>query len=1371
MSAGREADPRLAINVCADRQASQLGMEIYQPLPGWLKLARYCFGARLKGDWKAGGDGQESRQGRRHINPPSSFSSWRSRYAFPRRKWSAAPQRASQHVRVRWAGESGPELPVRGNGSAGPFGLVDECKPRRVEDRARDSKISGRYARVARKWVLRMLTALLCAVVTTASPVHDERDAFLPACFAEGGNPLGTLDAGTMAALGTAPNNAPGLEETLVFRVKNACSWTGPSPFMQSSATTSTGVSGGRGHTTDGPQIGHHSVATSQTLEGGRIPALPGLPDSSLGRIAPSVSGMQAMVSRQAAAPATLPDHGIRLIPTDPVRSKTRIDGIGDGRRELALEGLRPETPSGARIGYDHIVPRFAAGGIGQLSGDSGADQGGSTGSQGVPAGEEAPAGTQSVQVVDLGTSGSITLKQEDGTWMSDDGPVEDGFSTTAANGSSYTLRYRYGHWSAEFVPEERPIIGTGLVAAWLEDRSGYRVGTTAHLSKEGRGEVSVDGAMYRVWEEDGSLWGARFDAPPHGSEPTDGHYSIGIRDEHIATLMEDDKETVANEQGTRVRVGGGDFSVDELLGDGSAASVGDRIVPDVLADILELRNSAHALLVSLGDDPGSRGFLESELDRLWEKVLTNIKRIFQGAVREWKPLIDARRAIEREEDIVEQFDAVVSALSSLEAFQAATSEDGEGIFREAKKGETGAANVFNARLSRSEAILAATGDTRHGAVRTEVRRQRRAEGEFALRGPGAGAGVFAYSTIPDTELTSRISLSGYSTYRGRTTAVDGEGRFYTGNVQLEVRFSNDTVRGLITGLSDERGGPWVYQWGEVDAIFLPEAKLKFDADWVARQSRSNSTLIKYYDKFLNLRSVSQSSFEGHLVGTGKEAGHQAVGSWSVGVQRDGREYIAGAFGAVVVQDPQEDGQASPSILETATPKATVLPVGADIQDGVLTLTGTLYGPNPETTLTPADWDDEMLLLDEGRKITDVYELPLEEALARNGAERSYLGRNLIDLAFAEITDLRQDLAAVVGLGDDGAALLGERSRIWSEVNESVQARIFGTGDRAVSGRDFANDEAVPAADPRKWSSGYPTAPDGSPEDSAALGAIDAVLAALRTPRALAEAVAKNEGGVFTRRDGSPFRPLAPRQIHEIWGRADGRIQLWTEATDYTRFGAWKKQTAPNAWSGYRDRAEYDENGPNAFAYSPLPAANYNDYRFPVGGTSKYSGSTVAVQGQSFYTGRVHLLVRWHEPQRGQYDAGTLTAVISGLETEQADSLRYVGPEAGDGAGQSVGKVYFQGIRIGIDRQFRLYFSDPLPDVVGIELEGVAAPSVNLSSDPSVTASMIGKFVGRTPEGEGPQAVIGTWTIRSSGSRRIGTGDTIHGGFGVEVDP
>ena len=1304
MPASWQEDLGVAGDVCMDTHTNQLPTYTYDPLHDWRRLALGCCRTRLDGDWKSGSDCQDGRQGGGCLAHPGPLSLRRAGCEAGRLGWFTVKWRALQNRGVLQAGETVPTSPVSKQGSATSDGFADERRPRRVEDRASTFKGPIRYERVVRKGLLGMTKALLCAMVVTANPGHDELGVFLPAHLAGWGIPLRTL------------------------------------------GTSALDPAQGRGW----------------------VPYVPRLPDTRVGGSAQNGLGIHGTLAAESATPTDFLDHGIRLIPTDPFRFIAPIERIGRGGREVVPEGSRPDTPDKLTIGHDYVSPRFTVESrpvepLGELA----ANPDGSAGPQVGPISGERPAGRHFVQVVDLGTSGSITLRQEGGVWMSNEGPVQDGFSITAANGSLYTLRYRYGYWSADWVPEVRRIVGTGLRATWLEDRSGYRVGTTALLSKEGRGDVSADGAMYRVWEENGSLWGARFDAPPHGAQPADGHYSIDLG-RQIATLMEDDKETPANEEGTRIRVGGGDFAVEELVGKGSSKSFGETIVPAVLAEILDLRETAQALLTSLGDDSSSLDYLDSELARLWQGVLSNIRRIFTGSVERWKVLSDARKAIERRQNIVEQFDVVVSALSNLEAFQAATDEHGEGVFAEAKIGASNAANLYRARISRSEAILAVTGDTRHGAVRTEVRRGGRAERGFALAGRGAGAGVFAYSTIPDTERISHISLSGESTYRGRTAAVDGEGRFYTGNIELAVRFVDEKVWGLITGLSDERGRPWVYELRKVDAIFLPGARLQYDADWAARASRSNSALVKFEDKFARQHAVSRASFAGHLLGTGARAGHQSVGSWSIGVQSDGTEYLAGAFGAVVAEDPQEDGPSGSSIAENTTPETMVLPVGSDIGDGFLALAGTLYVPNPETTLTPEDWDDEMLLLDNGRKVLDVYKVPLEEAFARNGAERSYLGRNLVDLAFEEIANLRKDLLAVVDLGDGGVAL-GERSRIWSEINERVRDRLFGTADKALLGKDFANDEAVPAGAPRKWSSGYPTTGDGGPDDTSALRAIDTVLAALRNPRALVGAVAENEGGVFTRSDGSPFRPLASGQIDEIWYRADGRIQLWTESTDYTRFGAWRKQTAPNAWSRYRDRTENDENGPNAFAYSPIPPTNYRDYRFPLGGTSKYSGKTVAVQGQSFYTGTVELSVRWHEPQRGQYDAGILTGVISSLETGQGDALRYVGPVAGDGTEQSIGEIYFDGIQIGIDSQYRLYFSDALPEVRVIESGRIGAIPVNLSGDPSVTASLTGKFVGRTPVG--PQGAIGTWTLRSNGSHRIGTGDTIHGGFGAEIDP
>ncbi len=980
----------------------------------------------------------------------------------------------------------------------------------------------------------------------------------------------------------------------------------------------------------------------------------------------------------------------------------------------------------------------------------------------------EVPVEERLVQEVVLGTSGSIILEREGGNWTSDERPVSDGDSITAANGSSYTLRYRNGHWSAEFVPEVRPIAGTPLSATWREDRSGYRVGTSALLPKSGHGDVVSDDKRYHVWEESGSLRGQRFDLPPHGTEASEGYYSPYLQ-KRGPTLSVDDEETVANEQGSRIEVGGGSFPIGSLFGQKWASSGSERIVDGVRAEIVEMRNTAEALFRALGDDQALQGLLTTEVRLLWREVVTEIGKIFDANVNKWQTLSLSSDLIGQREHVIERFDTVLEALSSLKAFQAATETRGGGVFARAKKSEVAARNLFSAQLSRSSAVFGLTESTRYGAVDTQVRGGGNAERAFGRSGPGTVSGAFAYSIIATTERTSDINISGDAVYLGGTTVTTGKGRLYRGSIALQIRFDNNSVQGLVTSLQTERDRPWFHRGTRVDEIYLPNATLESDANWRVEQEADSSAQIVYEDAFERWFSVSKSSFEGSLLGTGEQAGHEAVGYWSIGTRRDGAEFLVGTFGAVMVEDPPDTDQTDTEILDDINLAPTaVLPEGSEIEDGILTLRGTLFGPNPETTRTEADWDDEILLLEEGRKIQDTYKLPLEEAFARQGAVRDYLGRDLILLARHEVHELRDQLNAVILLGQDAVALR-ERSKIWSKINERVRSRLFGTSDNALPGRDFAGDAAVPRSDPRKWSSGYPTAQDGSPEDLAALEAIDGVLAALASPTDLADAVAEGRGGVFTRADGMPFRPLSLGGIDEIWKRAEGRIKMWVQSTDYTRFGAWRKQTAPNAWSEYRDRVEDDENGPNAFAYSPLSPSNYNDYRFPVGGTSRYSGMTVAVQGAKFYTGAVELIARWHEPQRGQYDAGILSVAISGLETKEGAPLRYAGRTADGSTGDPIGKIYFDGVRVQIDGQRLLYFSDTSLSTLSIGLDTTSNPYVDLSDTSSATASLSGMFVGRTQRG--PQGAVGVWNLRSRNSHTIGTGAMVRGGFGVELVP
>lgn len=980
----------------------------------------------------------------------------------------------------------------------------------------------------------------------------------------------------------------------------------------------------------------------------------------------------------------------------------------------------------------------------------------------------EAPAEERLVQEVFLGTSGSIVLERQGDEWTTDERPISDGDLITAANGSSYTLRYRNGHWSAEFVPEVRPIAGTPLSATWREDRSGYRVGTAALLPKSGHGDVVADDKRYHVWEESGSLRGQRFDLPPHSTEASEGYYSPYLQ-KRGPTLSVDDKETVANERGTRIEVGGGSFPIGSLLGQKWASSGGERIVDGVRAEIAEMKNTADALFRALGDDQDSQALLTTEVRLLWREVVSKIGQIFDGEVKKWGTLSLSSDLIDRREHVIERFDTVLEALSSLKAFQAATKTRGGGVFARAKKSEVAARNLFNSQLSRSRAVFGLTESTRYGAVDTQVREGGNAERAFKRSGPGTASGAFAYSTIPTTGRTSAINISGDAVYRGGTTVTTGKGGLYRGSIEVQVRLDNNSVWGLVTSLQTERGRPWFHRGNRVDAIYLANATLESGAYWRVEQEAEGSAQIVYEDDFERGFSVSTSSFDGSLLGTGEQAGFESVGYWSIGNRRDGSEFLVGTFGAVLVQDRPDTDQTDTETLDDINLAPTaVLPQGSEIKGGILTLRGTLYGPNPETTRTGDDWDDEILLLEGGRKIEDTYELLLEEAFARQGTVRDYLGRDLIRLARHEVHDLRDDLTAVILLGQDAVALR-ERSKIWSKINERVRSRLFGTADNALPGRDFAGDAAVPRSDPRKWSSGYPTAQDGSPEDLAALEAIDGILAALASPSDLADAVAEGQGGVFTRADGVPFRPLRLGGIDEIWKRAEGRIKMWVQSTDYTRFGAWRKQTAPNAWSEYRDRIENDENGPNAFAYSPLSPSNYDDYRFPVGGTSRYSGMTVAVQGATFYTGAVELIARWHEPQRGQYDAGILSVAISGLETKEGAPLRYAGGTADGSTGDPIGTIYLDGVQVQIASERLLYFADTSPSALSIELDRTSDPSVDLSDALSASASLEGLFVGRTQHG--PQGAVGTWTLRSRNSHTIGTGAMVRGGFGVEVVP
>ncbi len=938
-------------------------------------------------------------------------------------------------------------------------------------------------------------------------------------------------------------------------------------------------------------------------------------------------------------------------------------------------------------------------------------------------------------QSVPLGPADSLLLaRAENGTWFSADGPVAAGRVVTAANNVSYRLALADGLWSAVFEPEQIPIAGTDLVAVSIETGDGYRVGPEAALPASGAGDVTVGGATYHVWPEDGGLHGARFDRVPHGTDAAGANFQIGLAS-GLPVLNEDDRATPANEDRTMLHAGGAGFPLGELLGTGASAVRGSEIVREARTEIAKLRADAQILIGVLDDDPAA---VRRTLERSWERAQAALDGIFGAGT------IPLRREL-RPDRALRAFDRLAAALASLPAFQAATQEDGRGAFVEAALTAAEAAEAFTAAEWEAQAVMGATRDTRYGAVWKRARPDGLAVADLSLdlaQAAEAEHGAFAYSVIGDTHQSWQVPQDGTARYQGGTAAVSGTGTLYTGEIELLVRFRTQTVSGRISKLTDARGRRWAYlHTGEtidqrlfdrdsVEWISLPDMRLEAKADWARAKREPVQATIFYTPGGLPPERVP-ATFAGHLVGRGREAGSQAVGVWSVGEDRLDSTWMAGGFGADRVASGPESRPASDLGTSAAT---TVVPRGgggeplAEIRDGVLELRGTQYGANLGTD----DPDDETEVFRGGERVVQAHLLGLHQLFDEQGSEQLHGGRSLVEIARGEIERLRGALVQSFPLFD--RADMSFREPVWERIDEHIRYWLFGFG----------------------WLGEYPTR-RGRADDQTALETLHRVLEALESPAALEAALKDYTDGVFVGRNGRPIREV---DVREAWDRLESRIGVWTGSSRYTRFGAWRKQTAVNAVADYVDRLELDGSGPDAFAYSPLPQTAYTgdrDPRFPLGASATYSGETVAVQETSFYTGTVDLRVRWHDAWQGA-EAGRLWAAISGLRNDRGDWLTYA--EAGGTRRRFVDTMRIANVAILVDSG-KVRFADDSSSQATIRFAGRAAPAT------PEAASIEGKFVGNSKDG--PLAAIGLWTVESGG--RLGNGGRMRGAFGAEFAP
>ena len=470
-------------------------------------------------------------------------------------------------------------------------------------------------------------------------------------------------------------------------------------------------------------------------------------------------------------------------------------------------------------------------------------------------------------------------------------------------------------------------------------------------------------------------------------------------------------------------------------------------------------------------------------------------------------------------------------------------------------------------------------------------------------------------------------------------------------------------------------------------------------------------------------------TFRGHLVGRGREAGGQAVGVWSVGENRLDSTWMAGGFGADRVAtrpDPRPEADRGTSVETAVVPQGADGDPAAGIRDRILELRGPQYGADLRTV----DPDDEGVVVRNGEPVVQTHVLALHEVYDRQGSEQVHDGPTLVEIARTEIERLRGALVRALPLFDRED--MSFREPVWERIDQHIRYWLFGYG----------------------WLGEYPTR-RGLADDPKALETLDRVLEALESPAALEAALQDWTDGVFVGRDGRPIREV---DVGQAWDRVESRIRLWTGSTRYTRFGAWRKQTAVNAVAGYVDRLELDGNGPDAFAYSSLPQTEYpneGDPRFPLGASAAYTGETVAVQGTTFYTGAVDLRVRWRDAWDGA-EAGQLTAAISGLRDDYGDRLTYFD----GGRRRLVDTVRIANVAILVDGGSVRFEDDSgsLSTISFFDRAAWAAPDA---------ASIEGKFVGDSADG--PLGAVGLWTV-DAGSR-LGAGGRMRGAFGAELGP
>ena len=1013
----------------------------------------------------------------------------------------------------------------------------------------------------------------------------------------------------------------------------------------------------------------------------------------------------------------------------------------------------------------------------------------------------------QVMVTVALGTQGSVELvRAEDMSWWLGSEAVTVGSDVTSDNGNMYTLWYTDGTWSARFEPMSMMIEGTGLVAMTREADDMYDV-EGATLPSSGMGDIDTSMGTYRITMMDGMLSGVRLD---NVSIDTDTDYAtMGIRT-GVPTISGDEDDTEAvNEAKTMLSVGGDSYSFGDLLGDGVAMGMGTNFVAKAKSELETIRGQIEAVLLAFDTDSQR----DAQVDRLWGTAAdddvaaviatTNVRR---SIARVFGNAADVIASAPDDDNALGAIDDLIAALSSVDGLEAALADGG--VFEDADANGKSAETIFDATSVESSVSYGVTGMTRYGALVKKERTIATAGAVYTwdtdLDDTGTDEdestddhvgqlGAFAFGVTAETARARYVQSSGNAYYEGATLAVSSDGTHYSGDIGLRVRFATEKVDGLITNLMSADGEPWVYFYGDADSIVLPTANMNANGQWTVT---GNSSITFAQRPGSPGPQMATSMFAGRLLGTGDDAGYQAVGTWSVGENPASSTYIAGGFGAERTSDepdvrPDPGDGIDATLMSTSDInggltslsggmlKITVQEFGYERNATELIASGSIYdwerlpadlngdGDTDDTTLPEADVGDVNLdgitvgqTADEDNAATRTYEISLASLLAKEGAESNHNGGKYVDMAREMIQAERNRLAVLI----DSDQLPESQATIWQNIQLILMRYVF----NAEAAR---TPEQATAEDPA-FAGRLPVSVSGDYDESTALDRVDRILDALSSASNLEAALDPDENAFFVDDDDNPF---VNRAASDMFNEKDSQVKTWIGSTDYTRFGVWRVRRSRNALrSGGWQNAEME-----AFAYSPLPAATVmtaDAPNYPAGASATYSGKTVAFVGTAGYEGTIDLHVDWGvnvdggalvSPNPGTDPVpvgGRFTTVISGLQNASGDILEH----RSDGATVSfaVRDIVFSRLAFVTDDDGVLDFSST-----------TTTATVNFMDRNQTAASGLalpqfdGTFVGASADG--PLGVMGVYEITfqtgTDGDGETNLATTINGAFGADL--